>query len=136
MEHELRKVGTRRVLMNTAMVAYCVALFLVFDFLWSSFTQGQEQARAARIYNPVYDHGFAANFDGYDVWGDVRYRLITDNLGFKDASTREVPLKSSSRRILLMGDSFTEGIGMSFEDSFAGLLARAGEARSDKVEFL
>ena len=78
--------------MNTAMAVYCLALFLVFDFVWSSFTQGQEQARSARIYNPVYDHGFAANFDGYDVWGEARYRLITDSLGFKDASTREVPL--------------------------------------------
>ncbi len=131
-----RAFAPRRVLMNTAMVVYCVALFLIFDFAWSSFTQGQEQARAARIYDPVYDHGFAANFDGYDVWGEARYRLITDSLGFKDASTREVPLKSASRRILLIGDSFTEGIGQPFENTFAGLLAQEGAKRSDKVEFL
>ena len=122
--------------MNTAMVVYCVALLLVFDFLWSSFTQGQEQARAARIYNPVYDHGFAANFDGYDVWGEARYRLITDSLGFKDSSAREVPLKSMSRRILLIGDSFTEGIGQPFENTFAGLLAEEGAKRSNRTEFL
>jgi hypothetical protein len=136
MEHELRKVGTRRILMNTAMVVYCVALLLVFDFVWSSFTQGQEQARAARIYNPVYDHGFAADFDGFDVWGEARYRLITDSLGFKDASTREVPLTSAARRILLIGDSFTEGIGQPFENTFAGLLAEEGAKRPDKTEFL
>ena len=118
------------------MAAYCIALFLVFDFAWSSFTQGQEQARVARIYDPVYDHGFAANFDGYDVWGEARYRLITDSLGFKDASTRDVPLKSASRRILLIGDSFTEGIGQPFENTFAGLLAQEGAKRSSKVEFL
>jgi hypothetical protein len=70
------------------------------------------------------------------VWGEVRYPLITNSLGFKDASARDVPLKSPSRRILLIGDSFAEGIGMRYEDSFAGLLQRAGEARSDKVEFL
>jgi hypothetical protein len=126
----------RRAMVHGAVFFYCLVLFLAFDFAYSSLLVGEEKLRPARIANPVYDHGFAANFDGYDVWGDVRYRLITDSFGFKDASPREVSLKSASRRILLMGDSFAEGIGMSFEDSFAGLLARAGEARSDKIEFL
>jgi hypothetical protein len=131
-----RAFAPKRVLMNTAMAAYCVALFLIFDFAWSSFTQGQEQARVARIYNPVYDHGFATDFDGFDVWGEARYRLITDSLGFKDASTREVPLKAAARRILLIGDSFTEGIGQPFENTFAGLLAEEGAKQPDRTEFL
>ncbi|MGQ0682897.1 hypothetical protein [Bradyrhizobium sp.] len=125
-----------RALVWTAIGAYCLALFLLFDFAWSSLTRGEETQRAARIANPVYDHGFAAKFEGHDVWGEVRYPLITNSLGFKDASARDVPLKSASRRILLIGDSFAEGIGMRFEDSFAGRLQRAGEARGDKVEFL
>jgi len=131
-----RAFAPRRILMISAMILYCLALFLVFDFLWSSFTRGQEQERVARIYDPVFDHGFAANFDGYDIWGEARYRLITDSLGFKDASTREVPLKPASRRILLIGDSFAEGIGQPFENTFAGLLAQEGGRRPEKVEFL
>jgi hypothetical protein len=126
----------RRVLMNAAMVLYCLALFFIFDFVYSTFTAGQEHERTARIYDAVYDHGLAANFDGYDVWGEARYRLITDSLGFKDGSLREVPLQSASRRILIIGDSFAEGIGMSYENSFAGLLQAAGQARPDKIEFL
>jgi hypothetical protein len=131
-----RAFAPKRMLMNSVMTLYCVALFLIFDFAYSSFTTGQERERAARIFDPVYDHGFAANFDGYDVWGEARYRLITDSLGFKDSSTREVPLKSASRRILLIGDSFAEGIGQPFENTFAGLLAQEGAKRSAKVEFL
>jgi hypothetical protein len=126
----------RRVLLNAAMVFYCFALFLIFDFAYSALTMGEERGRAARVYDPVYDHGFAPNFDGYDVWGEVRYRLITDSLGFKDASSREVPLKSDAHRILLIGDSFAEGIGQSFETSFTGLLAEEGGRRGDKIEFL
>ncbi len=126
----------RRVLTNAAMVLYCLALFFVFDFLYSTFTAGQEHERTARIYDPVYDHGLAPNFDGYDVWGEARYRLITDNLGFKDSAVREVPLQSSSHRVLIMGDSFAEGIGMAYENSFAGLLQQAGQVRPDKIEFL
>ncbi|QWG16402.1 hypothetical protein KMZ68_15380 [Bradyrhizobium sediminis] len=129
-------LSLRRALAYTGMFFYCLVLFLAFDFAWSSLTRGEERARAARIANPVYDHGFAADFDGYDVWGELRYRLVTNSLGFKDASIRKVPLKPASRRVLLIGDSFVEGIGMNFEDSFAGLLQQAGQQRSEKVEFL
>jgi hypothetical protein len=126
----------RRILLNALMVVYCLLLFLGFDFAYSSLTQGQEQARVARIYDPVYDHTLAPKFDGYDIWGEARYRLITDTFGFKDASTRDVPLKSDTRRILIIGDSFAEAIGLPYERTFAGLLNAAGQARPDKVEFL
>jgi hypothetical protein len=125
----------RQASVNAGVFIYCLALFLVFDFAYSSLTMGEE-TRSPRIAHPAYDHGLATNFDGHDVWGEVRYRLITDSLGFKDGSTREVPLKSDSRRILLIGDSFAEGIGINFEDSFAGQLYRAGQERSEKIEFL
>jgi hypothetical protein len=126
----------RRVLLNTAMFLYCLALFLFFDFVYSAFTTGQERERPARVADPVYDHGFVPNFDGYDIWGEARYPLFTNNLGFKDGSVREVPLKASSRRILLIGDSFTEAIGMPYENSFVGLLNRAGNERAERIEFL
>jgi hypothetical protein len=126
----------RRAAVNTGIFVYCVVLFLAFDFAYSTITRGEEKEHPARIANAIYDHGLAADFDGYDVWGELRYRLITDSLGFRDASARKVPLKSASRRILLIGDSFAEGIGVSFDDSFAGLLSRAGQERSEKIEFL
>ena len=125
----------RQALVNTGTVLSCIALLLLFDFVYSTLTAGSE-ARSPRISNPVYDHGLVANFSGYEIWKDLPYRLITNNLGFKDASVREVLLKPNSRRILLIGDSFTEAVGIDFEDSFAGLLFRAGQARAEKVEFL
>jgi hypothetical protein len=76
------------------------------------------------------------NFAGYDIWGEARYPLFTNSLGFKDGSVREVPLKGSSHRILLIGDSFTEAIGIPYENSFVALLNRAGEQRPQSVEFL
>lgn len=130
------RFSLRRALVYAGISAYCLALFLAFDFAWSSLTVGEESQRPARIANPVYDHGLAAGFDGHDVWGEVRHRLVTNSLGFKDASTRTIPLKPASRRVLLIGDSFAEGIGMGYEDSFAGLLQRAGQQRNDRIEFL
>ena len=130
------RFSLRRALVYAGTSAYCLALFLAFDFAWSSLTTGEESQRPVRIANPVYDHGLAAGFDGHDVWGEVRHRLVTNSLGFKDASARTIQLKPASRRVLLIGDSFAEGIGMSYEDSFAGLLQRAGQQRNDRIEFL
>jgi hypothetical protein len=126
---------SRQAFVRGGLFLYCLALFFAFDFAYSTLTRGEEKDHPARVANPTYDHGFAADFDGYDFWG-VRYRLITNSLGFKDASVRDVPLKSASRRILLIGDSFAEGIGMNFEDSFAGMLYSAGQERGEKIEFL
>jgi hypothetical protein len=131
-----RYFTVRRAFVNAGLAVYCLILLLAFDFAWSSLTMGEEKERSARIANAVYDHGLAPTFDGYDVWGEVRYRLVTNSLGFKDASTRNVPMKTSARRILLIGDSFAEAIGMAYEDSFAGLLDQAGQQRADKIEFL
>jgi hypothetical protein len=127
-------LGRARVYAGLAV--YCLGLLLGFDYVYSSLATGEEKDRGARIANPVYDHGFAPNFNGNDVWGMLRYRLITNSLGFKDGSVRDVPMKSAARRVLLIGDSFVEGIGMSFEDSFAGLLDQAGQQRREKVRFL
>src|SRR5262245_56954915 len=121
------EAGSQRPVVYGAMFTYCLVLLLLFDFVYSSLTRGDELRRGSRIAHPAYDHGFAAKFEGHEAWGKLRYAVITNSLGFKDASTRDVPLKSSSRRILLIGDSFAEGIGMAYEDSFAGILQRDGQ---------
>jgi hypothetical protein len=67
---------------RVALVTRCVALYLTTDFLYTTFLH--EERRGARYPHPVYDHTLARNFDGYDFWGEVRYRLVTNSLGFRD----------------------------------------------------
>ncbi len=81
-----------------------------------------------RIPNALFSHTLAANFDGYDVWGKTRYRIATNSTGFKDAAVRHVAANGDSRRVVLIGDSFTEGLGVTFEQT--------GQQRSEKTEFL
>src|SRR5262245_11438279 len=116
-----------------AALCYCVVLLLIFDFIYSNFFHAPE--RMLRLADERFDHGFAANFDGYDRVVDF-YRVFTNSLGFMDAAVRDVPAKSDRRRILLMGDSFTEGGGLPFEQTFAGMLSRAGNDWPQKIEFL
>lgn len=122
-------------LLRAGLIAlYCVAILLALDFLYSAFIF--EKDPSARIADARYSHGLKPNFAGWDTWGRSRYRLFTNSLGFRDAAVREVPAKAASRRVILIGDSFAEALGIDFEESFAGLLYRAGQARSEKVEVL
>ncbi|MEZ5789072.1 MAG: hypothetical protein R3D62_21885 [Xanthobacteraceae bacterium] len=116
-----------------ALVLYCIVIFLALDFAYSSLFLKNEKLR---IRDKVFHHGLVANYDGYDVWGENQHRFFTNNLGYKDAAVRAVAPECATRRILLIGDSFTEGIGLSFEDSFAGLLFQAGKQLEPPVEFL
>jgi lysophospholipase L1-like esterase len=90
--------------------------------------------RRYRIESAVYDHDLAKQFDGIASWGPLRYRITTDSLGFKDASPRVVPLSATTRRVLLLGDSFTEGLGLAYEESYAGRIAE--RLRRERVEVL
>lgn len=76
------------------------------------------------VPDPVLHHGLRPNVAHEARWGNTRYMMYTNNLAMKDAKVRDVPLRSKARRILLMGDSFTEGIGLDYWDTFAGMLAR------------
>lgn len=116
-----------------ALAAYCIGLLLLFDFVYSNTIHTDE--RLLRIPDPNFDHGLAAKFDGYDVWADRIYPVHTNSLGL-DSTSGDVELSINDKRILLIGDSFTEGIGLRFEDTFAGLLYGAGQARPDHIEFL
>ena len=72
--------------------------------------------------DPWYHHGLVPSASGTTVWGESEYPFATNSLACVDRSAREVPLESDARRVLLLGDSFTEGIGVPFAESFAGLL--------------
>ena len=66
-----------------------------------------------RIPHPVYHHTLEANIDGYDAaFGPIRYSVSSNSLGFKDRAPREVVLAAGHKRIIFIGDSFTEGIGI------------------------
>ncbi len=125
---------TRRIAIGFMLLLYCLVLYLAFDFAFTALTMGD--SRRYRVFDDRYHHSLVSNFDGYDYWGSSRYKLLTNNLGFKDGAVREIPKISPNRRILLIGDSFTEGIGLPFEQTFAGMLYRAGQTRREKVEFL
>ena len=83
----------------------------------------EEVDREFRVAHPYYSHDLVPGFDGFAQWGPARYTMRTNSLGFRDSSARQVPVSAGVRRILFIGDSFTEGLGVDYESSFAERLA-------------
>ena len=87
-----------------------------------------------RIAHPVYHHGFTPNVSvDREYWGPLAASYRINSLGFRDRTVRDVPLRSERRRIVVIGDSFTEGIGIDYEKTFAGLLDEALAPRGIEV---
>ncbi len=116
---------------NPIAVMLSFSLFLIFivDFMAGQWflkkTEQQLKAKEFRISHKYYHHDLMPNKQNQDIWGGLPYNVFTNSLGFKDAAVREIPLKIAKRRILLLGDSFTEGVGLPFEKTFAGMITIA-----------
>ena len=94
---------------------------VVFFFTSSEIKASLFVNRAHRIKSFYYHHDLRNKAYFYDIWGYERYKIFTNNLGFKDKSNRNVEFKKNN--ILFIGDSFTEGVGLPFEDTYVGIIA-------------
>lgn len=83
--------------------------------------------------SPIYHHDLKANVDTLARWGPLIYTMRTNALGLRSAKVGKVPLKAPGPRLLVIGDSFTEGVGVSYEETFAGRIAAAYGARGGEV---
>jgi hypothetical protein len=118
--------------------------FLIIDFGTAAFLKAIGQFQPSyvsssiresyyRKRHPVYHHGLAPNINAYRAtWGPGGFMMCTNSLGFKDASPREVALHTNKKRILIIGDSFTEGAGIEYPQTFVGRLQQHYPA----IEFL
>ena len=107
-------------------------IILIFDFIFTfslisrlNFYEKFNPSNKHRIANDHYHHSFQENVETIDHWGPYKYKFVTNSLGFKDRSTRKIEnVNISQERIIIIGDSFTEGIGFIYDDTFVGLLDR------------
>ena len=117
-------------------VVIALLLVTVLDLLlgsvrWTAYKRmmltGMAVEESYRVPNARYHHDLAplAHRDSA-LWGEAIYRIRTNSQGFKDASTRVIDTLSRAPRVLLLGDSFTEGVGVPFDSTFAGALAARG----------
>lgn len=106
-----------------------VCLDFLFTYLYSIYWTGvikkyNERGQIMVAEHPTYHHTFPKNkslemFHHFMGWEWTQH---TNSLGFKDEFVRDVPLETNQYRILAIGDSFGEGVGLHYEDTFVGIL--------------
>jgi hypothetical protein len=116
------KVAATILLSGTAFVASDIVAGRITNSMYpvQSRTENIAAEREYRISVSPYNHGLRPSTTAESSWANLHFTLFTNSLGFKDQAVRDVPLTSDSRRILFIGDSFTEGVGVAYEQTFVG----------------
>ena len=118
---------------------FVIIIFLVSDVVFFYFVPKDIKSnlynnRAHRIKSFYYHHDLRPMSSFYDQWGYERYKIDTNNLGFKDTSNRTIEFKN--KNILFIGDSFTEGVGLKYEDTYVGLVETYLKKDNEDIEVL
>lgn len=117
-----------------------LAVYIPLDFISAKLCNSycgdmleRDHRQKFRIKDDTIHHALQPNVKAIEEWGGRSYPLFTNSLGFRDSSPREVASSIDAPRLLLMGDSFTEGSGVTWEESFAGLLQDRFKDRNVEV---
>ena len=86
--------------------------------------RGEGKKDSFRTAHATYHHTLIPNYDGPAYWGPFSYRVCTNSSAMKDACSNRF---ADERHfdIAFIGDSFTEGVGVPYEESFVGMFANA-----------
>src|SRR5512140_858622 len=93
---------------------YIIVVTLLFDFalarvFWKDLTiKSNLAALDVRCEDTYFHHALKKKVEAIEEWGNVRYPLITNSLGFKDYDARDIQRTTDKQRIIFIGDSFTE----------------------------
>ncbi len=104
-----------------------IFFFLLIDlilgkFIYKKFLRKDFKDTYQDIYiKNSYDHTLKKELDV--LYGNIRYRLCTDKNGFRTFCDNKLNDKKSYQ-IAILGDSFTEGVGLSYEDTFVGIFSK------------
>ena len=131
-QHRQRMMKLMLLLMS---IAFSIAAFLALDWFRTAAIVRRSKSTAktmsCRVHDPVMHHALKPNCAFVEHWGRYSYDYFTNSLGFRDEKIRDIPLSDARPRILILGNSFTEGES-AWRDSYVGMIA----ARLPQYDFL
>lgn len=114
---------------RTTICVVLASIFILLDFAAGFFVCEKIIGRPDSFYH----HDLPANYEGPRYWSRTPYPLVTDSLGFRSSSPRHVTNSSARKRILFIGDSFTEGVGVVYGKTFVGRFEQSVDASKYEV---
>jgi len=105
-----------------------ILIFLVVDFFAGSAVlsviRKEGKRDTFRTSHPRYHHTLQPSYEGPAYWGPFSYKVCTNASQMKSRCIDTLQ-EEKHFDIGFIGDSFTEGVGVPYEDSFVGMVAKA-----------
>lgn len=118
-----------RITIITIVVVFILLLDLIAGLIFIP-----DDIHAFRAPHYYYHHCLLPEQETQTTWDGLHYYPFnTNSMGFRDKEIRDVSLKTDNRRILFIGDSHTEGVGVRYEKSFAGIVDEELESKNIDV---
>tara|TARA_Y200000002_G_scaffold360610_1_gene345996 strand:+ start:227 stop:1330 length:1104 start_codon:yes stop_codon:yes gene_type:complete len=104
-----------------------ILLFTIVDYTYTNHFLSlnpfdPEIEKKYRVSNQFFHHSLKPNFKGKSMWGRNIYEICTDSNGFKSKCNNNFE-DNKNFEIGFIGDSFTEAVGLPFDESFVGIFA-------------
>jgi hypothetical protein len=114
-----------KLLLLLASLGFSGALFIALDWFYSAavLRAADRPINEYMANDPVRHHALKPNCTSIERYGKNSYEIFTNSLGFRDGRIRQVPLADARPRLLFLGDSFTQGLGVSWRESYVGRIA-------------
>src|SRR5260370_39905140 len=118
MKKVLRMLGQALVIVVMTLAVDFVPLATGFSGMKRSWADAATAYTEADILTD-YDHALAPNTKSQRAWGNIVYSWQNDRYGFRIGAGAPLETQKCRPAILVIGDSFTEPIGSSYEKRFA-----------------
>ena len=121
----------KKVLRILGQVLAVVMITLALDYIllatvFADMKRHWADAATALVQSYVttdYHHDLAPNMKSDRAWGNIVYPWQTDRYGFRIGACAPGDADKNKPAIFVIGDSFVEAIGSTYEKSFTGLMA-------------
>lgn len=108
---------------------FVLIFFTLFDFVLGKFIYKKflrknfidVNSKIPVYIDSTYDHTLGKGLD--QITGNIRYRICTDQNGFR-TFCNNTNNRSKNYDIAIIGDSFTEGVGLNYEETFVGIFSK------------
>jgi hypothetical protein len=118
----LRLLGQTVAVLLIVLALDYVLLATLFSGWKRQWTDGATAYTQAYISSPLH-HDLAPNQNSERPWGNIVYHFQTDKYGFRTGRCAPGDGDKQKPAIFAVGDSFTEALGVPYEESFVGLMA-------------
>jgi hypothetical protein len=123
MKRVLRVLGQAFVILLIVLALDYVLLATVFSDLKRNWADGATAYTHAYMSSPLLHHTLAPNQNSERPWGNIVYHFQTDKYGYRTGPCAATDDDKGKPAIFAVGDSFTEALGVPYEQSFVGLMA-------------